>query len=79
MVVDVRMRAAQPNGLGVGNEVNFVSTLRQFQPQLGRDHAAASVGRIAGDADFHACPFRISARALHSMAGGKPGFRFCLL
>ena len=65
VIVNVGMRAAQPDGLGIGNEVNFVAALRQFEPQLGCDHAAAAVGRIAGDADFHACPFRISARALH--------------
>src|SRR6266853_3807441 len=64
VIVNIRMGATQPNRLGVRNEVNFVVTLGQFHPQFGRDHAAASIGGIAGDADFHACPFRISARAL---------------
>ena len=82
MVMNVGMGTAQANGLGVRNEVNFVVTLRQLQPQLGRDHAAASIGRIAGDADFHACPFRISARALSIRwrAGSRDSdFAWCLM
>ena len=65
VIVNVGMGAAQPNGLGIRNEMNFVIAFRQLQPQLGRDDAAAAVSRIAGDADFHVRPFRLHATALH--------------
>src|ERR1700722_13900647 len=73
MVVNVRMGAAQPNGLGVGNEVDFVTALRQLQPQLGCDHATAAVGRIAGDADFHVRPFRCTLRLFRFDGGRRAG------
>jgi hypothetical protein len=38
-----------------------VIAVRQFHSQFGRDHAAAAVGRITGDADFHARSFRLIA------------------
>ncbi len=65
VIVNVGMGTAQPNGLRVRNEMNFVIAFRQFHPQFGRDHAAAAVGRITGDADFHARPFRFTTTALH--------------
>ena len=71
VIVNVGMRTGQPDGLGIGDEVNFVAALRQFQPQLGCDHAAAAVGGITGNADFHSCPFRISTRALHIRWRGR--------
>lgn len=40
--------------------MNFVTALGQFQPQFGCDHAAAAIGRIARNADFHALLFHFS-------------------
>jgi hypothetical protein len=56
VIMDVGFGAPQPDWLGVGNEVNFVVSLGQFQSQLGGYHATAAVGWITGDADLHARP-----------------------
>ncbi len=78
VIVNVGMQFGQPDGLGVGNEMDFVPALRQFQTQFGGHHAAAAVGGIAGDPDLHAGPFaRQPAWLSDSMATGRVGFRFC--
>ena len=64
MIVNVRMGTGQPNRLRVRNEMNFVIAFRHFPPQFGRDFAAAAVGRIARNADFHARPFRIATAGI---------------
>src|SRR5437660_1594210 len=56
VIMDVGFGAPQPDRLGVGNEVNFVISLGQFQSQLGGYHATAAVGWITGDPDLHARP-----------------------
>ncbi len=53
VIVDVRFLAPQPDGLRVGNEVDFVSALRQFQAQFRGHDAATAVRRITGDSDLH--------------------------
>src|SRR5580698_4873622 len=53
VIMDVVLRAAQANGLSVGDEVNFVAALRQFQAEFGGDDAAAAVGGISGNSNLH--------------------------
>ena len=52
----------QPDGMCIADEMNIVAAVRQFQTQFRRDNAAASVGRIACDADTHGL----------SMSGRRP-------
>ena len=68
VVVNVRGRAIQPNRLGVGNEVNVVPALRQFEAQFGGNYTATAVGGVTGDADFQAVPH------VHSMGKAGQGF-----
>src|SRR5665213_861029 len=49
---NICLTAAQPEGRGRGDEVYFVSARGQFNTQLRRDDSAATVGRVAGDADL---------------------------
>jgi hypothetical protein len=39
--------------LGIGDEVDLVSTLRKLDAEFGGNDAAAAVRGIAGDADSH--------------------------
>src|SRR6266567_4686455 len=52
VVVDVGV-GLQTNGLSVRDEVDLMSSLRQFQSEFGGDHAAAAVGGIARDPNLH--------------------------
>src|SRR5262249_42709866 len=61
VIVNMRLGLGKPDGLSVGNEMDVVSTVRQFEPQFRGHHAAASVGGIAGDPDLH-CPLRDTCR-----------------
>jgi hypothetical protein len=59
--------------------MNFVIPFREFEPQFGRDHTTAAVGRIAGDTDFHVRPFCFlygSLDLIDSMAMPPPGFSY---
>ena len=56
VVVDVGMQFGESDGLGIGDEMNFVPTMGQFQPELGSNHPAATVCRIAGNPDLHVGP-----------------------
>ncbi len=56
VIMDVRFRSGQANGLRIGDEMNLVAAASQFQAQFGGDYSAAAVGRITGDADLHAPP-----------------------
>ena len=56
VIMNVRFLAAQPDGLGIGDEMNLVAALRQLQSQLRGYDAAAAVGGITGDADLHRLP-----------------------
>src|SRR5947209_274937 len=53
METDVRLRSGQPDRLRVGDEVDLVSALRELEPQLGRDYAAAAIRRITSDSYLH--------------------------
>src|SRR5579863_2595969 len=53
VIVDIRFRSSQADRLRVGNEVNVVPALRQFQTQLRGDNATPTIRRIAGDSDLH--------------------------
>jgi hypothetical protein len=46
--------AAQPDGLRVGNEMNFVAPLGQFESEFRSHHAAAAVRGITSDPNLHA-------------------------
>ena len=75
MVVNVWLRASQADRLGVGNEVNLMSALGQFQAEFRSDHATAAVCGITSDPNLH-CegpPFRWFC---NSMAGTNSGCRF---
>ena len=47
------LAAAESKWLCVGDEVNVVAAIGQLDSQLRSDYAAAAIGRITGDADFH--------------------------
>src|SRR5712692_3111879 len=72
--MNVGFLASQADGLGVGNEMNLVAALRQFQTQFRGHNAAAAVRGITGDPDLHSArpPFPV----LYSMAGNNSGCRF---
>ena len=53
VVVDARRVRVQPDGVGVGDEVDLVAAGGQFQAEFGGDDAAAAVSGIAGDSDVH--------------------------
>src|SRR4051812_18725656 len=53
MEADVPLRSDEPDRLRVRNEMDLVSALREFQPELSGDDAAAAVSRITRDADLH--------------------------
>src|SRR5438445_12641040 len=58
--MNVGVGRGQADRLGIGNEMNFVAALGQFQPQFGCNHPTAAISRIAGDADLHARPSHLS-------------------
>jgi hypothetical protein len=51
--MDVRFLAPQADGLGVGNEVDFVPALRELKAQFGSDNTTSAVRRITRDSDLH--------------------------
>ncbi len=53
VIVDARSPRIQADRIRVGDEVDFVPALGQLQAQFGGHDAAAAVGGIAGDSDFH--------------------------
>ena len=53
VIVNVGFLAPQPDRLRVGNEMDLVAALGQFQAEFGGDDAAAAVRRITGDSDLH--------------------------
>src|SRR5579862_8685913 len=73
--MDIRLFSPQANGLGVGDEMDFMSALGQFQPKFGGHNSAAAVSRITGDSNLHlpGAAFRLLC---HSMAGMGSGCRF---
>src|SRR5207245_9565285 len=60
VVMNVGVWRGQADRLGIRNEMNFVAALSQLQPQFCRNHPAATISRIAGDADLHARPSHLS-------------------
>ena len=53
VVVNVRLLAAQPNRLGIRDEMNLVAALGKFQTEFRGHHAAAAVGGITSNPNFH--------------------------
>src|SRR6266403_4763697 len=53
MKTDVRLRRDQPDRLRVRDEVDLVSALGKFQPELGGYNATAAICRVTGDAYLH--------------------------
>ena len=60
VVVDARNTGVETDRIGVGDEMNLVSAIGQFEAQFGGHDTAAAIGGIAGDADFHAALTGIS-------------------
>jgi PBP1b-binding outer membrane lipoprotein LpoB len=54
---DVRMTAIQAERLLVGNKMHLMSTGSKFNAQLSTHHAAATVGWITRNANFHDVSF----------------------
>ena len=50
----------EPERLGVGDEVDLVTAVRELKPQLGRHGPGAAERRVTGDSDLH--------RLLHSLS-----------
>ncbi len=59
VVMNVGFLAAQPDGLSIGDEMNLVAALGQFQTEFRSHHAAAAVGGITSDANLHAAMARL--------------------
>jgi len=53
VIVDIRFCTPKPDGLRVGDKVNFVATLRQFEAKLRGDYTAPAVRGITGDSNLH--------------------------
>ena len=60
--VNVGMRAGEPNGLSVGNEVNFVTTLGEFESEFGGDNTTATISGITSDPDLHVAGLSLQSR-----------------
>ena len=58
VIVNVGFLAAQPDGLGIGDEMNLVAALGQFESEFRGHHAAAAVGGITGDPNLHSAVAR---------------------
>src|ERR1019366_8808433 len=56
MIMNVRFRPGQANGLRIGDEMNLVAPASELKPQFGGDNSAAAVGWITRDANLHAPP-----------------------
>src|SRR5213592_4141248 len=54
--MDARARFYKTHRRGIADEMNLVSALRQFLPQLGGYYAASTVRGIASNSYFHAPP-----------------------
>src|SRR5581483_8623839 len=50
---DVRHIVIQTERLRIGDEVDFVSALRELNAELGRDNTTAAVSGVTGDPDLH--------------------------
>ncbi len=53
VIMNVGLGASQADGLGIGNKMNFMSALGQFQAKFGSHNATATVGGITGDPNLH--------------------------
>ena len=49
--MDARLVPRHPERRGVADEMDLVAALCEFFAQLGRENAAATDGRVAGDPD----------------------------
>ena len=79
VVVDARSARVEPDGVGVGDEVDLVAAVGQFQAQFGGDDAAAAVGGITGDSDLHLARLTSPAsefrRTRSARSGSRPAAR----
>src|SRR5580700_9353887 len=73
VIVNIGMKFSQADRLGIRNEMDLVSTLGQFNPELSGNDSATSVGWIAGDSNLHPDPFAPARWLSDSMATGAPG------
>ena len=62
VIVNVGMRAGEPTGLSVGNEVNFVTTLGEFESEFGGDNTTATISGITSDPDLHVAGLSLQSR-----------------
>src|SRR3954447_7870596 len=53
VIVDIWSGGGQADGLRVSDEMDFVATLSELDAEFRGNDAAAAVGGITGDADFH--------------------------
>jgi hypothetical protein len=53
VIMNIGFFPAQPDGLGIRDEMNFVTALGQFQSEFRSHYAAAAVGGIARDPNLH--------------------------
>ena len=53
VVVDPGCIRIEPDGIGIGDEMNLMPAQGEFEAEFGGDDAAAAIGGIAGDPDFH--------------------------
>ena len=56
VIMNPRRARIQTNGVRVGDEMNLVPAVGEFEAQFRRDDAAAAVGRITSDSDVHVRP-----------------------
>ena len=61
VIMDIRFRAPEADGLRIRNEVDFVAALRQFQAEFGGHNTTAAIRRITSDPNFHVRKFALAA------------------
>jgi hypothetical protein len=53
VIKDAVVAAREPEGLRVGDEVDFVAGCGEFNAELGSDNSRASIGGVTGNANSH--------------------------
>src|SRR5579885_1986836 len=51
--MDPPQAGVKTNRIGIGDEMDLMAAVRQFQPQFRGDDSASTVCWVAGNADFH--------------------------
>ena len=75
VIMNIGFGSPEPDGLGVGNEMDLVAALGQFETKFGGHDAAAAVCGVTSDPNLHSATVRPFSVVLYSMAGNNRGCR----